>query len=148
MERCCFLLPTRNREVCLLLLETVQLSCEALQERENALLPLLHKLWKPLMLRVKDQDCVVRERSLVVLCEAVIAGRDFLRKRWVEWVSYIKVWLPQEKVCGVTQLYQGMTSLWRGECSESVISRYDFLRKRECSESVISRYDFLVERWV
>ena len=83
MERCCFLLHSKERSVCLVLLDTLELGCEAIAQHENTQLPVLHKIWKPLMLRVKDTDTLVMLRALLLCCVMVASSGDFLRKRCI-----------------------------------------------------------------
>ncbi|XP_018023660.1 uncharacterized protein LOC108679536 [Hyalella azteca] len=84
LERCCYLLYTRDRETSLYLLDTIELGCEALKQFENSQLPVLHKVWKPLMLRIKDKDRPVSLRALSVCCIMVGNSGDFLRKRCIQ----------------------------------------------------------------
>lgn len=84
LERCCFLLHTRDRSVSLVLLDTIELGCVALMDWENNQLPVLHKVWKPLMLRIKDTDTIVTLRALTVCCVMVTCSGDFLRKRCLQ----------------------------------------------------------------
>ena len=83
LERCCFLLHTKNRRISLLLLDTIETGCEALVDHENTQLPVLHKIWKPLMLRINDTDSIVMLRSLLLLSRLVLDSGDFLRKRCI-----------------------------------------------------------------
>jgi len=83
LERCCFLLHTKDRDISLVLLDTLKLGCEVIESVENTQLPVLHKIWKPLMLRIKDTDTVVMLRAMLLLCYMVTTSGDFLRKRCV-----------------------------------------------------------------
>lgn len=84
LERCCFLLHTRDRDVALVLLDTIELGCLALRDWENNQLPVLHKVWKPLLLRIKDTDTIVTLRAITVCCIMVTSSGDFLRKRCLQ----------------------------------------------------------------
>ncbi|KAF2360832.1 Armadillo-type fold [Trinorchestia longiramus] len=81
LERCCFLLHTRDHETSLVLLDTIELGCLALKQWENSQLPVMHKAWKPLLLRIKDHYRPVSLRALTVCCVMVASSGDFLRKR-------------------------------------------------------------------
>ncbi|CAL4072672.1 unnamed protein product, partial [Meganyctiphanes norvegica] len=81
LERCSYLLFTHDRELQLVILETICGGCSALEDWEDQKLPSMHILWKPLVLRLKDKDFVVVLRSLETLSDMVSSSGEFLRKR-------------------------------------------------------------------
>lgn len=81
LERCSHLLYSHDRKIKLLIMEIVKAGCEALTHWEDQRLPVLHKLWKPLTLRLKDSDFVVMIRSLEVLSTMLVTSGEFLRHR-------------------------------------------------------------------
>ncbi|KAK3852544.1 hypothetical protein Pcinc_040879 [Petrolisthes cinctipes] len=81
LERCSHLLYLNERRTRLLLLDIVLGGCEALAGWEDQRLPVLHKLWKPLMLRLQDKDNAVVGRVVEVVAEMVRTSGEFLRRR-------------------------------------------------------------------
>ncbi|KAK4291087.1 hypothetical protein Pmani_036068 [Petrolisthes manimaculis] len=81
LERCSHLLYLSERRTRLLLLDVVFGGCEALAGWEDQRLPVLHKLWKPLMLRLQDKDSAVVGRVVEVVAEMVRTSGEFLRRR-------------------------------------------------------------------
>lgn len=81
IERCSHLLYSQDRKIKLLLMEVAKAGCEALAQWEDQRLPVFHKLWKPLVLRLKDPDFLVMIRSLGVLSAMLVTSGEFLRHR-------------------------------------------------------------------
>nr|XP_027222889.1 TELO2-interacting protein 1 homolog [Penaeus vannamei] len=81
METCSYMLYTKDRQIKLLILEIARVGSEALSHWEDERLPVLHKLWKPLVLRLKDSDFVVLMRAFAVLSTMMITSGEFLQKR-------------------------------------------------------------------
>lgn len=81
LERCSHLLYTQDRKLKLVVLKVIKAGCSALASWEDQRLPVVHKLWKPLVLRLKDYDFVVMVLALEVLAAMVVTSGDFLRQR-------------------------------------------------------------------
>ena len=81
MERCSYLLFYKDRKIQLLLLQIIECGCQLLNDYEDEKLPVFHKLWKPLVLRLKDKDFVVLLYALQVCTLMVNLSGDFLRRR-------------------------------------------------------------------
>lgn len=62
-----------------ILMDTLLLLCE----NENQLLPVVHKLWSPLVNRFKydNKDFLVLRRCFELLCVMAVTARDFIRSR-------------------------------------------------------------------
>ncbi|XP_063598844.1 TELO2-interacting protein 1 homolog [Penaeus indicus] len=84
METCSYMLYTKDRQIKLLILEISRVGSEALTHWEDERLPVLHKLWKPLVLRLKDSDFVVLMRAFLVLSTMMITSSEFLQKRTIK----------------------------------------------------------------
>ncbi|XP_042241864.1 TELO2-interacting protein 1 homolog [Homarus americanus] len=81
MERCSHMLYLQDRKIKILIMEVVKAGCTALTQWEDQRLPVCHKLWKPLVLRLKDSDFVVMICALEVLSVMVVSSGGFLRRR-------------------------------------------------------------------
>ncbi|XP_045600522.2 TELO2-interacting protein 1 homolog isoform X1 [Procambarus clarkii] len=86
LERCSHLLYFQDRKIKILVMKVIKAGCSALSQWEDQRLPVLHKLWKPLVLRLKDPDFVVMVGALEVLSTMVITSGDFLRQRTLKGV--------------------------------------------------------------
>lgn len=60
-------------------MDTLLILCE----KENQLLPVVHKMWAPLVNRFKyDQDDpLIMRRSFELLCVMAVTARDFIKNR-------------------------------------------------------------------
>ncbi|XP_064079080.1 TELO2-interacting protein 1 homolog [Macrobrachium nipponense] len=84
LEKCSHLLYVQDRKLKLLILEVIRAGSDALAKWENERLPVFHKLWKPLVLRLKDVDFIVMMRSFDVLTVMAVSSGDFLRRRIIK----------------------------------------------------------------
>ncbi|XP_076062702.1 telo2 interacting protein 1 [Oratosquilla oratoria] len=81
LERCSHLLYTNDRKVKLVVLSIVKVATKALSYEEDERLPVLHKLWKPLMNRLNDKDFVVMIKTVEALAVMISTSAEFLQRR-------------------------------------------------------------------
>lgn len=82
MSRCLHALPSPVKERQLIALATLKTGVQILAPHENQLLPMVHKIWSPLLQRFSpSQDVVVLRHSFDLLCTMAHAAKSFLRKR-------------------------------------------------------------------
>uniref|UniRef100_A0AAY5KNY9 TELO2 interacting protein 1 n=1 Tax=Esox lucius TaxID=8010 RepID=A0AAY5KNY9_ESOLU len=81
MERCVHLLSDPRLRLRLKVLDVLELCVCVLSEKENELLPMAHRCWPALLLRLTADDPLAVLRAFKVLCTLGETCRDFLRKR-------------------------------------------------------------------
>ncbi|XP_078092533.1 TELO2-interacting protein 1 homolog [Mustelus asterias] len=81
MERCIHLLSDKSIKLRLKVLDVLELCVVVLQNHVNELLPMVHRLWSPLVQRLTSDDPLVVLRAFKVLCKLADASGDFLRSR-------------------------------------------------------------------
>lgn len=75
-------LPSKDLEKKLIVLEILNESVLILADRENELLPLVHKIWSPLVMRFEQVvDPLVINRSFALLYNLSRLSKDFIRRR-------------------------------------------------------------------
>lgn len=84
LEKCSYLLFVKDRKVQLTIFSIILNCCRVLEQWENQKLPCYHKIWKPLVLRLKDQDFVVFLKSLEICLLMIKTSGDFLKPRFVK----------------------------------------------------------------
>lgn len=81
MERCTHLLSHPSLRLRLKVLDILELCVCVLSEKEDELLPMAHRCWPPLLLRLTTDDPLVVLRAFRVLCTLGETCGDFLRTR-------------------------------------------------------------------
>ncbi|EDO32342.1 predicted protein, partial [Nematostella vectensis] len=81
LDKCVHIVSSRSLVVCLLVLDTIDESVRVIRHHENHLLPLIHKLWPPLVRRLKHQEEVVVVKAIEVVCGMAECSGDFMRRR-------------------------------------------------------------------
>ncbi|XP_026056024.1 TELO2-interacting protein 1 homolog isoform X2 [Carassius auratus] len=81
MERCIHLLSDSNLRIRLKVLDILELCVCVLCEREDELLPMVHRCWPALLHRLTNDDPLAVPRAFKVLCVLGESCGDFLRKR-------------------------------------------------------------------
>jgi len=81
MEKCIYFIASNTSTVKLKALDVTKYGILALQEREDDLLPLLHKLWPVIINQLKAKDQIIILKTLDVVCIMIQHSGDFLRKR-------------------------------------------------------------------
>ena len=81
LEKCVAFTAASHCDIRLKALEVVLHGVYALRDRENDLLPLIHKLWPPIICRLKDQEHVLVLKALDVVCSMVEYSGNFITKR-------------------------------------------------------------------
>ncbi|KAJ8016702.1 hypothetical protein DPEC_G00010060 [Dallia pectoralis] len=81
MERCVHLLSDPRLRLRLKVLEVLELCVCVLSEQENELLPMAHRCWPALLLRLTADDPLAVLQAFKVLCTLGETSRDFLRNR-------------------------------------------------------------------
>ncbi|EDO28280.1 predicted protein [Nematostella vectensis] len=81
LDKCVHIVSSRSLVVCLLVLDTIDESVRFIRHHENHLLPLIHKLWPPLVRRLKHQEEVVVVKAIEVVCGMAECSGDFMRRR-------------------------------------------------------------------
>jgi hypothetical protein len=85
LDKCQHLISNPDRRVRLRVIETIgELSRNLATEHENDFLPLVHKLWSPLMQRFALDDPVVKARIVRLLFELSVLCGDFISSRFVK----------------------------------------------------------------
>lgn len=82
MERCVHLLSDKDPRVRLKVLDILELCVAVLHSEENRLLPMAHRLWPALVIRLVNDDPLVVLRAFKVLCILGETCGDFLRRRF------------------------------------------------------------------
>ncbi|KAG1926751.1 TELO2-interacting protein 1 homolog isoform X2 [Pimephales promelas] len=81
MERCIHLLSDSNLRTRLKVLDVLELCVCVLCEREDELLPMVHRCWPALLQRLTNDDPLAVPRAFKVLCVLGQSCGDFLRRR-------------------------------------------------------------------
>uniref|UniRef100_A0A8C1XLF4 TELO2-interacting protein 1 homolog n=1 Tax=Cyprinus carpio TaxID=7962 RepID=A0A8C1XLF4_CYPCA len=81
MERCIHMLSDSNLRIRLKVLDILELCVCVLCEREDELLPMVHRCWPALLHRLTNDDPLAVPRAFKVLCVLGESCGDFLRKR-------------------------------------------------------------------
>ncbi|XP_007474428.2 TELO2-interacting protein 1 homolog isoform X1 [Monodelphis domestica] len=82
MERCIHLLSDKDLKTRLKVLDVLELCVTVLQSHENQLLPMIHRVWLPLVHRLTNDDPLAVLRAFKVLCTLGNQCGDFLRNRF------------------------------------------------------------------
>lgn len=81
MERSLHFVPSKDLKVSLLAMQTLQDGLHILSKFEDELLPVIHKLWHPLVERFTEQNPLVINRAWQLLCTVARLSNDFVRGR-------------------------------------------------------------------
>ncbi|XP_068241736.1 TELO2-interacting protein 1 homolog [Palaemon carinicauda] len=121
LEKCSHLLYVQERKLKLLILEVIRAGSDALAKWENERLPIFHKLWKPLVLRLKDTDFIVMMRSFDVLTVMAVSSGDFLRRRIIKEIfPVIFLFLKNQGNISLSKTKKSgyyMTTGYRAQCT-------------------------------
>ncbi|XP_013990954.2 TELO2-interacting protein 1 homolog [Salmo salar] len=97
MERCIHLLSDPSLRLRLKVLDVLELCVCVLSQKENELLPMAHRCWPALLLRLTADDPLAVLRAFRVLCTLGETCRDFLRKRVSkEVIPKLTAWLSKQ----------------------------------------------------
>ncbi|CAB3376131.1 Hypothetical predicted protein [Cloeon dipterum] len=87
LQRCFHMLPSKDKDIQILALRAMKRGLPILEPYEDQLLPLVHKLWSPLLQRFSpNQDVVVLRLSFELLCIVASCSKNFIRHRCLEQV--------------------------------------------------------------
>ena len=112
LKKCVVYVAARDVNIRLNALAVVVEGVRALRNRENDLLPLIHKLWPPIILRLKEVEFVLVLKALDAVCEMVTWSGDFMVKRLTQdFLPYALQFLQQknnviENQCTFTQVFK------------------------------------------
>ncbi|XP_038075424.1 TELO2-interacting protein 1 homolog [Patiria miniata] len=95
LERCLHFLSANDPRLRLKVLEIVRHGMLALQNHQDELLPLIHRLWPAFVQRFQDTDQLVTCRACQTLQTMADTGGDFIQKRvikdvWPKLVSFLE----------------------------------------------------------
>ena len=83
-ERCSHLLFIRERKNRIIILDIIYQGCSTLSNFEDEALPAFYKIWKPLMLCLKDKDFIVMLKALEVCVLLIKSSGDFFKRQIVK----------------------------------------------------------------
>eukprot|EP00112_Aurelia_sp_Birch-Aquarium-sp1_P010776 Seg2291.4 transcript_id=Seg2291.4/GoldUCD/mRNA.D3Y31 product="TELO2-interacting protein 1" protein_id=Seg2291.4/GoldUCD/D3Y31 len=81
LEKCQHFLPSKDLRLKLLVLDVIELGVQAVRQRQNDLLPAIHKIWPSLIERLRDSQQNITSRTLEVICIMISCSGDFMRQR-------------------------------------------------------------------
>ncbi|KAF4519601.1 hypothetical protein B566_EDAN003768 [Ephemera danica] len=85
MQRCTHVLPSPNKNRQAIALATLKIGIQILASHEDQLLPMVHRIWSPLLQRFSpSEDIVILRHSFELLCEMAHVAKCFLRKRTLD----------------------------------------------------------------
>ncbi|XP_077998436.1 TELO2-interacting protein 1 homolog isoform X2 [Glandiceps talaboti] len=84
LERCLHFLSSKNPRLRLLVLDVVKHSVLVLQQMEDELLPLVHKIWPPMIQRFVDEEQFVTIKAFQTLLTMGKVSGDFIKRRVVK----------------------------------------------------------------
>ncbi|KAL0881922.1 hypothetical protein ABMA27_001681 [Loxostege sticticalis] len=94
LKRCSNFIASRQRDETILALQVLDSGLPALKHYEDELLPLVHVIWGPLVVRFETQEPVVLRRALALLVTMAKLSKDFILSRCVkEVLPQIYQWL-------------------------------------------------------
>lgn len=82
LSRCIHLMAHSDPKVRMKVMDIIECGMTVLSSQENELLPMAHKLWKPLVVRFGDKELQVVMKAFDTLCVIAYFSKDFLRKRF------------------------------------------------------------------
>lgn len=81
MERSLHFVPSKDVKESLLAMQTLQDGLYILSKWEDELLPVIHKLWHPLVERFREKNPLTINRAWQLLCTVARLSNDFVRGR-------------------------------------------------------------------
>lgn len=84
MERCTRYLASKKQEDKIIALEAIPIGLDIIKDRENDLLPMVHKIWSPFVERIKDENPIVLRRCFYLLQILAKYAKDFIYHRSVK----------------------------------------------------------------
>ncbi|KAK9303011.1 hypothetical protein QLX08_005183 [Tetragonisca angustula] len=86
LKHCTHFLPSKEIEISLIAMTTIQEGLEILTNWENQLLPIVHLLWHPLVDRFYDENVLIINRAWQLLNVVARVSKDFIRHRTLKQV--------------------------------------------------------------
>ncbi|PSN37088.1 hypothetical protein C0J52_21168 [Blattella germanica] len=87
LKECVNFIPTKKKELKLLVLSVLREGLLVLEENENQLLPVVHAMWSPFVDRFNEiQDPLIINQSFDLLCVLSKVSKDFIKARTVKQV--------------------------------------------------------------
>ena len=85
LDKCQHLISNPDKQIRLRVIEIIRELCKNLAvDYENELLPLVHKLWSPIVQRFNFDDLIVKIRLVYLLFDLSVLCGDFLNSRFVK----------------------------------------------------------------
>jgi hypothetical protein len=85
LEKCQHFISNPDKQIRIRIIEVIrELSRNLATEHENEFLPLVHKLWPPLMQRFGLDDLIVKIRIIYLLFDLSVLCGDFINSRFVK----------------------------------------------------------------
>ncbi|XP_019889129.1 TELO2-interacting protein 1 homolog isoform X2 [Ooceraea biroi] len=111
MIRCLNFLPSKNVQESLMAMQTLQEGLPILIKWENELLPIVHKVWHPLMDRFEDENVLVINRAWQLLHVLADISNDFIKSRTLRQVlpSIFKFLAESSK----ESIHKGATNIYK-----------------------------------
>ena len=81
MKCCLNFLPSRDTKKSLMAMLIMENGLHILSNWNDSLLPIVHKLWHPLVHRFKDDNVLVMNRAWQLLYTLANVSNDFIRSR-------------------------------------------------------------------
>jgi len=78
------LLASEDPKVRLIVMNIIDESVSCLSGEKNTLLPVVHKLWKPLIARCSDSELQVAAKAFNVICNLGSHSGDFIRRKFTK----------------------------------------------------------------
>lgn len=84
LKRCLNFIPSRKRDERLMALQIINHGLLILQGYESEMLPLVHLVWSPMVVRFEERDAIVLRATFELLVTMAKVSKDFIRSRTVK----------------------------------------------------------------
>ncbi|XP_068709692.1 TELO2-interacting protein 1 homolog [Montipora foliosa] len=84
LEKCSHFLSSKSPLLRLVVLDTIEAGVQAISQSEDQLLPLIHRIWPPMIKRFTDDEQVVAIKAVNVLCTMAGASGTFMQRRVIK----------------------------------------------------------------
>ncbi|XP_048489583.1 TELO2-interacting protein 1 homolog [Plutella xylostella] len=84
LKRCLNFIPSRKRDERLMALQIINHGLLILQGYESEMLPLVHLVWSPMVVRFEESDAIVLRATFELLVTMAKVSKDFIRSRTVK----------------------------------------------------------------
>lgn len=84
LEKCVHFLSSKSPWLRLLVLDTIGIGVQAISQSDDQLLPMIHRLWPPMVKRFTDDERVVTIKAVSVLCTMAKATGSFMYRRVIK----------------------------------------------------------------